>query len=296
MKTTRTNLLLLAILGLTCILSASCVGKKKFRREVALRDSTNMALNGRILSLNQEIGQLKLTLAEKNGKNEALTELQKSQNEQISRLKDEIDKLTNQSLSQQQNMDLALKKKAEEVAEKERIIQGLGNSLEQQEKSLDDVSLKIQAALEPLALDQVSVVVNGRKLSIGLSEKLLFRSGKTTLEPKAVSALEAISNVLIEHPEFSLSVVGHTDNTPVKNKNYTDNWDLSAVEAAAVARTLSREFGLNPSQITVSGKGEYEPRASNESAETRELNRRVEILLTPQYQQVLDQLKQQTKK
>jgi chemotaxis protein MotB len=296
-NTIHRSFTLFVIFGTVALLSSACVGKKKFLREVSIRDSTNLSLNNRILSLNQEIGQLKLQLAEKTGENKALTDLQDKQNNQISRLQDEIEKITKQSLSQQQMMDVALKTKAEEVAQKEQFINSLGETHEQQQKKLEMIAQKVEGALQPMGLDDVSILQGERKLSVGLSEKLLFKSaGRTSLDAKGTKALAAIAAELANYPEFSLMVTGHTDTSPVKNKAYTDNLDLSAVQAAAVARALGRDFGLNPSQITVTGKGEYEPRASNESAETRELNRRVEIILLPQYDRVLDQLQDSAKR
>ncbi len=296
-NTIHRSCLFIAIFATIGLFSTACVGKKKFLREVSVRDSTNLSLNSRILSLNQEIGQLNLQLAEKTGANKALTDLQDKQNNQISRLQDEIEKITKQSLTQQQMMDVALKTKAEEVANKEQFINSLGATLEKQQQSLEEISKKVEAAIQPLGLDDISIVVGERKLTIGLSEKLLFKTaGRTSLDAKGTKALGVIAEVLVNHPEFSLLVTGHTDTSPVKNKAYTDNLDLSAVQAAAVARALGRDFGLNPSQITVTGKGEFEPRASNESVETRELNRRVEIILLPQYDRVLDQLQESAKK
>jgi chemotaxis protein MotB len=102
-----------------------------------------------------------------------------------------------------------------------------------------------------------------------------------------MSILEKISDVLSRHAELDIVVEGHTDNVPIKSKEFKDNWDLSVIRATTVARILTRDYGLNPSQVTAAGKGEFQPKASNETAEGRALNRRTEIILAPRLDQVL---------
>ncbi|MEK7256663.1 MAG: hypothetical protein AAB316_18055, partial [Bacteroidota bacterium] len=90
----RTNLLLLSLLAIISILSASCVGKKRFEREVSQRDSANQMLNRRILDLNGEIGKLQLDLAGRNGEIKAQKDLLDKQDKQIRQLEDEVEKRT----------------------------------------------------------------------------------------------------------------------------------------------------------------------------------------------------------
>jgi chemotaxis protein MotB len=84
-----------------------------------------------------------------------------------------------------------------------------------------------------------------------------------------------------------LTIKGHTDNQPLKNTALSDNWNFSAQRAAVVARLLTREFNLNPAQVTAAGRGEFEPAASNETTEGRTKNRRVEFILVPKTSKVL---------
>jgi chemotaxis protein MotB len=256
------------------------VGKKKFLYEVSTRDSMVTQLNTRVIELNQEIARQKLQIAEKTGENNALRELQDKQDRQINRLQQEIEKLTNQSLSQQQLMDISLKKKQEELATKEKVIENMQLTIEKQEKNLKDVLTILQEALRQYDPKELSFEFRDGKAYIGLSEKLLFKTGSDQLGREASGVLESVAGVLVNHPEFNIEVEGHTDNVPVRSKEFNNNWDLSVMRAASVVKVLTKDFSLNPSQVTASGRGEYLPKASNETSEGRAQNRRMEIILS----------------
>ena len=72
---------------------------------------------------------------------------------------------------------------------------------------------------------------------------------------------------------------GHTDNVPINTFAYPSNWDLSAARAVAVVRRMLDIAPLLPSRVTASGFADTRPRAVNSSADGRERNRRVEIVV-----------------
>ena len=86
--------------------------------------------------------------------------------------------------------------------------------------------------------------------------------------------------VLKNDTTFEISVEGHTDNLPIKNAVYRDNWDLSTYRASSVVRLLI-DNKVSPARLTSSGKGEFHPIAGNDTPEGRSKNRRTEIILTP---------------
>jgi chemotaxis protein MotB len=77
-------------------------------------------------------------------------------------------------------------------------------------------------------------------------------------------------------------VEGHTDNVPISKKSQymEDNWDLSVMRATAITKILIKG-GLSPKQITAAGKGEFSPLAANDSQQNKQKNRRTEIIITP---------------
>lgn len=272
---------------LLSLLAPSCVGKKKFLYEVAQRDSMVMQMNGRILELNREIARNELSLAEKSGETRAQRTMLDKQENKINQLEDQVEALTNKSLTQQQLMDLAIRKKSEEVAQKEQVIKSLQHAISLRDSAMQSLLGNIQAALQQYNSDDLSLEVKDGKVYVGLSEKLLFKSGSAALGKEAMGVLGKIAAVLNTHPELSIIVEGHTDNVPVKSKEFKDNWDLSVMRATTVVRILTKDFELNPSQVLAAGKGDYQPKTSNETPEGRAKNRRTEIILAPQLDAVM---------
>ena len=127
-----------------------------------------------------------------------------------------------------------------------------------------------------LAGTGADITNTGSQLRVILPESVTFRTASSVVDPGFRPALRAVSDSLRQHPASTVRVVGHTDN--VGSAAY--NNQLSQERAMAVARELIAA-GTAASRITVSGRGFYEPIASNATAAGRAQNRRVEIVITP---------------
>lgn len=127
---------------------------------------------------------------------------------------------------------------------------------------------------------QLSVKIRRGKMVIQLADNILFDPGKTQLKDDGRKALEQIGQVLgtIKGREFL--VAGHTDNVPIKSGRFSSNWELSTARAVKVVEFL-QEKGVDPKQLGAAGYGEHDPAASNDTPESRALNRRIEIILMP---------------
>ena len=106
-----------------------------------------------------------------------------------------------------------------------------------------------------------------------------FNSGQARLMPAAIEALNAIGPILQQfaYEGHGIIVEGHTDNIPISTAAFPSNWTLSAARATAVVEFLTTEWFIDPRTIIAIGRGEYLPRATNETPEGRAQNRRVEI-------------------
>jgi len=113
---------------------------------------------------------------------------------------------------------------------------------------------------------------------ITIKSPILFNSGSADLQPGARPVLNELVKILEESPNIVV-VEGHTDNVPIKTERFPSNWELSTARAISVGRFLFETGGLDPGRFTVAGYGEYHPVQSNDDAEGRRENRRVEILL-----------------
>jgi chemotaxis protein MotB len=100
-----------------------------------------------------------------------------------------------------------------------------------------------------------------------------------------------LAGVLDKNPDIDILVEGHTDNVPIKTSVYKDNWDLSVARATSIVRILTNDYKIAPTRMTASGKGEYFPKADNETPEGRAKNRRTEIILSPKLDELMKLLK-----
>jgi len=117
-----------------------------------------------------------------------------------------------------------------------------------------------------------------------IPNKLVFPSGSAALTEKGKGLLDQIAEILEPYPDYEIQVKGHTDNKQIKPEfqdKFFDNWELSSARAAGVVRYLITKHGMKPAKFSAVGHGEYQPMASNDTAEGRAINRRVEFYITP---------------
>ncbi len=113
-----------------------------------------------------------------------------------------------------------------------------------------------------------------------LSNDVLFDSGRAELKAAGMSALAEIAAVLRAIPGRTFQVAGHTDNEPIRVSPFHSNWDLSTARALEVTGFLIRE-GMDPHALSAAGYGEFDPVDTNSSASGKSHNRRTEITLQP---------------
>lgn len=132
------------------------------------------------------------------------------------------------------------------------------------------------AALQGSVSSNTTVTNTGNALVVTMPQDILFATNSAALRPDLQRDLNAVAANLLSYPDSRIEIVGHTDNTGTAALNK----DLSQRRAAAVA-TVLRDGGVPNSRITVIGRGEDMPIASNLTPEGRALNRRVEIIIRP---------------
>ena len=124
----------------------------------------------------------------------------------------------------------------------------------------------------------VVIAVEGDHVLVRLAAADFFDPGQAALRPQALPVLDAIANEIVPLKR-PLRVEGHTDDTPATGTRFRDNWELSAVRAATVASYLERAHDAKPQLLSATGFGSSRPIAQGATAEARELNRRVEMVV-----------------
>lgn len=128
--------------------------------------------------------------------------------------------------------------------------------------------------------DQVDLALddNYQYVKISLSGAILFESGQSEFLANAKPILSKIGDILKVYDDSLIKIEGHSDNVPTSSgSKFADNMELSAARAISVWNYLVDKKGLNPKTLEASGRSQYNPVASNKTAEGRAKNRRVEI-------------------
>jgi chemotaxis protein MotB len=124
----------------------------------------------------------------------------------------------------------------------------------------------------------VELIEDRRGLVITLPESATFATGSAVLTAEAKTFLVTLADTL-RPTGASLRVEGHTDDLPVTGGRYPSNWELSTARASAVVVFLVDNASLAPARLSAAGYGEFHPRAENDTAEHRALNRRVDVVV-----------------
>ncbi len=128
--------------------------------------------------------------------------------------------------------------------------------------------------------EMIEVEGQDDKMVIRLMGETAFSSGRIELRPKMKEFLRKLAPLLIEQTTGDIVVAGHTDNVPVKTREFRSNLELSLSRAAQVTNFLSDKAGVDPKRMAPMGFAEHRPIDSNETTQGKQRNRRVEIILT----------------
>jgi chemotaxis protein MotB len=174
------------------------------------------------------------------------------------------------------------------VSEKGSIMPSTGDSIANMDSIIDkkqDESIysQIEEVIKEKGLQKEVIVSNEKEgVLLRFNDEILFDSGKAVLKPTVKALMRQIGQILGQH-NAHVKVEGHTDNVPIKNSKYADNWELSVARAMSVLKFFTQEVPvneqLNPGNFEVSGYGEFHPVAPNNSLENKSKNRRIEILI-----------------
>lgn len=127
---------------------------------------------------------------------------------------------------------------------------------------------------------RLSVSIDRGRMVIQLPQDILFQSGSATVGADGRQTLAEVASVLAELDDRRFQVEGHTDDVPISTERFPSNWELSTARALSVVRLLV-QGGVPPESLSGAGYGEFQPVASNDDAEGRRRNRRIEIVMLP---------------
>ncbi|HNV86308.1 MAG TPA: OmpA family protein [Candidatus Omnitrophota bacterium] len=146
-------------------------------------------------------------------------------------------------------------------------------------KTKEDLERKLKAELGG---GDLTLTMGDRGVVLTVLDRVLFDSGKAEIKDSAKPTLDKVASILGQDAvDNMIYVEGHTDNVPIRHSGWKSNWELSTARATEVIHRLSDGGGIEPKRLVACGYGEFHPVASNDTAATRQKNRRVEIVVSP---------------
>ena len=244
---------------------------RKMKQDTAALNVTYKANQKKLTNLNQEYDQLNSNYKNLLTNSGKLNRDVAQQRDQLLAIQDNLEK------TRKQNDSLS-----NSLQEREKKVKELEMVLSNKDKAVQNLKNKISSALLNFKENDLTVKVKNGKVYVSLAEQLLFGSGSINVDSKGVGALQQLAKALKDQRDIQVMIEGHTDNVPISKKTayMEDNWDLSVLRATSISKILIGA-GMSPKQITAAGKGEYSPLTANDSAPNKQKNRRTEIIVTP---------------
>jgi chemotaxis protein MotB len=148
----------------------------------------------------------------------------------------------------------------------------------------DDLT-RIQHDLEQrlasqIAQHTVAIKLGKDGLVISLREAGFFDSGSAMPRKESLESMKQIASELAQMP-YDLRVEGHTDNVPIHTADFASNWELSSARSTSIARVLLGLHAVSPDRLSAAGYAEFHPVDTNDTAEGRARNRRVDLVIMP---------------
>lgn len=277
----------------------SCVSNRVFNdlesRYARLKDNYNRqtksieTLNTEIKDLTKKFVALEETLEETedslNQKQQKLEQLESS----LDLLKQNSETALKERIKENEALMEKIAERENELADRMAQVDELDGLITRQQEAMRNLKEKLSDALLNFEDKGLTVEARDGKVYVSMENKLLFKSGSWTVGADGRLAIEELGNVLADNPDIAILIEGHTDNIPYSGKGpLKGNWDLSTKRATAIVNQLLENPNILPQNLTAAGRGEYLPIAPNSTREGRAANRRIEVVLSPQ----LDEIKQ----
>lgn len=179
-----------------------------------------------------------------------------------------------------------------DLEEREKHIEDLENEIASKEEQMRELKDKVSDALTDFEGKGLSVHRKNGKVYVSMENKLLFDSASWSVNDKGRQAVKKLGEVLADNPDIHVLIEGHTDNARYHGSGHLeDNWDLSAKRATAIVRILMENQDVAPENLTAAGRSKYAPVADNDTESGMAKNRRIEVILSPEWEKLSELIK-----
>ena len=212
-----------------------------------------------------------------------------SENDQLAKKINTLQKQVDDMSAQNASINSQFNSYKKDCAAKDEELRELNATLDEFYAHMEELEKKIEEAEAEFNDKGLHVYSKDGVIYVDMQDNLLYKSGSAKLSDDGKQALANLASVLNEFPDLKVIVVGNTDAVSVKG--VADNWSLSTERANGVVRVLSKENNVNPARLTAAGKGKFNPVSENETQEGRAKNRRIEIVLNPDWEKLWQSVK-----
>ncbi len=282
----------LLILVSAVVMMTSCNSKKRMAEIKSIQEARDKA----VASLNdcdKRTADLRAQLSTQTSDLDSKTKQVGDLQAQIDYLKKTntnlLDRMSDLSIVSKSGAE-SIKKSLETLNEQTKYTNNLNASIQRKDSINLALVMNLKRSLDDINDQDVQVEVKKGVVYVSISDKLLFRSGSYDITPRAETVLGKVAKVVNDHKDLDILVEGHTDIVPIATASIKDNWDLSALRATSVVRTLQTKFNVSPARMTAGGRSEYAPKDDNSNSAGRQQNRRTEIIITPKLDQFFNLL------
>jgi chemotaxis protein MotB len=226
------------------------------------------------------------------------------QRDRVDQLQKKLDELDKQHKETQDKLTAAELRNAQMTDQLRKMgvnMEGQKRDMDEMNKLVEELKAKERQAQARLAtfrnmLSRFQAMIASGKLKVKivrgrmvveLSENILFDSGRADLKTEGQQALTEVAQVLSGINDRDFQIAGHTDNVPIKSAKFPSNWHLSTARALTVTTYLA-EHGVPVTRLSAAGYAETQPAAENDTPEGRQQNRRIEIVLMPNLDELPD--------
>jgi chemotaxis protein MotB len=271
---------IVSLMLLLVVLGQACVSKKKYNTLQSNYDSLNVNTESVIEKF--RISQQRLNLSDERVK--SLEEQLASEKSNLLQLQKALDKCL--TSTGQGNVNIS--KLVDEINASNKYIKQLVDSKNKSDSLNLLLTNNLTRSLSREELKDVDVQVLKGVVYISLSDNMLYRSGSYMISETAGDVLGKIAKIIKDYKGYDVLIEGNTDNVPINMVNIRNNWDLSALRGSSVVQALQNQYGVDPKRLTVGGRGQYNPVASNDTEMGKAKNRRTQIIITPSLDQFME--------
>ena len=199
----------------------------------------------------------------------------------------------NKSLSSANTNNINISKLVDQINESNQYIRHLVEVKSKSDSLNMALTNKLTRSLSREEMKEVDVQVLKGVVYISLADNMLYKTASYEVNDRAAETLSKIAKIITDYKDYDVLIEGNTDNVPVNAsapamKNIRNNWDLSALRASSVVQFLQTHYSVDPKRLTVGGRGEYNPVATNATEVGKQRNRRTQIIITPKLDQFMD--------